>query len=209
MTRLDSGTDRPPRIVIELTGRGHHPGAETGPALGAAPVTDTVVDLAVAAESRREVVRIRAADLGAAQRICADIRSDVAACGRDPDSVSVLVDIAVMVAADAPTARRRLTELNRRVADSWQPPSLLYVGTPTGLAGLIADMHTVGIGDGVTLLPLSLPDVVGPIVYETIPWLTSLGAVVCEPGVRTLREYVAQVRRPAGVRGREITTQLA
>ncbi|WP_328440164.1 hypothetical protein [Nocardia puris] len=127
-------------------------------------------------------------DLRAAQLGCAAKKSEIVAAGRGPDDVDVLVDIEVMIATDAPTARRRLAELDSVADGTWRPQTLHYVGTPIGLARLIADIHVVGIADGVTLLPLSLPDVLGHITFETIPWLESLGARICPRGIRMLRE---------------------
>lgn len=208
MPRFDSRATRPPRITVELVGDGHHPGANSSPVIGGSPNTDTWVDLADTSDSWREVIRVRAVDLRAAQLGCAAAKAEIAAAGRNPDEVDVLVDIEVMIAPDAPTARHRLAELDAAAAGKWQPQTMLYVGTPTGLAGLIADMHAVGIADGVTLLPLSLPDVLGHIAFETAPWLESLGVRMCRQGVRLLRERGVATLVATGPSHREHNTQL-
>lgn len=209
MPPFDSKDTRPPRFTVELVGHGHHPGANSSPGIGASPSTDTWVDLADTSDSWREVIRVRAVDLRAAQLGCAAAKAEIAATGRSPDEVDVLVDIEVMIAPDAPAARHRLAELDAASAGTWQPQTMLYVGTPTGLVGLIEDMHAVGIGDGVTLLPLSLPDVVGHIAFETVPWLESLGVRMCRQGVRILRERGVATLVTTGPSDRERDTQLA
>ena len=44
-------------------------------------------------------------------------------------------------------------------------------GTPRGLAGFIADLHTLGFADGVTLLPLRAADNADRIINEVLPML--------------------------------------
>lgn len=98
---------------------------------------------ALSMDSARAYTRIRATDL---RRV-----AHRAAVARDEHpGVDVVVDIDVMVDDDAAAARAR-------VADNSDGPAadtLVYVGTPVGLAGLIADMHALGICDGVVLRPL-------------------------------------------------------
>jgi hypothetical protein len=81
--------------------------------------------------------RIQAVDLRDAERKARALRAD----GAD----EVYLDIEVFVAADALAALRS--------ADHAQSSSgtMRYVGTPKGLAGLIADIRTLGIADGVVL----------------------------------------------------------
>lgn len=64
--------------------------------------------------------------------------------------MDVVVDIDVMVDVDAATARARVAE----AADRPTADTLVYVGTAGGLAGLIIDMHALGICDGAVLRPL-------------------------------------------------------
>jgi alkanesulfonate monooxygenase SsuD/methylene tetrahydromethanopterin reductase-like flavin-dependent oxidoreductase (luciferase family) len=86
--------------------------------------------------------RIRAVDLGDIWRKSARLR-------RERPDVEVVVDIDVVIAADARTARALL---GTPVGDG-EDHALLYVGTPSGLAGLIADIHALGIADGAVLIP--------------------------------------------------------
>lgn len=86
--------------------------------------------------------RVRAADLGEIWRKSARLR-------RERPDVDVVADIDVVIAADARTARALLDHAACESADR----TMLYVGTPAGLAGLIADIHALGIADGAVLIP--------------------------------------------------------
>ncbi|TDO18084.1 hypothetical protein EV580_1265 [Mycobacterium sp. BK086] len=87
------------------------------------------------------VERVRATDLGEMGRMSARLR-------RAHPGVDVVADIDVVIAADARTARA----LAGGAHDS-AGHTLLYIGTPSGLAGLIADIHALGIADGAVLIP--------------------------------------------------------
>ena len=113
----------------------------------------------------RDVVRVQAPDL---RRVAAA----TAAVREAQPRVSVLVDIYVAIAGDAHIARTVLAATGGAGAAQ----SLLYVGTPTGLAGLITDIHALGLADGAVLIPL-LPGVGELIAGEVMPALRSLGAV--------------------------------
>ncbi|MBO0677762.1 hypothetical protein JRC04_09835 [Mycolicibacterium sp. S2-37] len=83
------------------------------------------------------MTRIQAPDLRAAARKAAAARAE----GAD----AVFLDIEVLIETDAAAAFRR--------ADARDPGARLrYIGTPRGLAGLIADVQRLGIADGVVLL---------------------------------------------------------
>jgi len=119
----------------------HDIAVERPPRVGVVDVGELRLD------SPREFIRVRGADLRrVAQRA-------TAAREEHPD-VDVLVDIDVMVDISAAAARARVAaaDVNPTV------DTLLYIGTPTGLAGLVADIHALGICDGAVLRPL-LPDV--------------------------------------------------
>lgn len=83
-------------------------------------------------------VRISAPDLAQARRLRTRIRSDEA-------DVAVILDVTVAVAGDYRSARRGLELAGPEAA-------VRYVGTPDGLAGLIADIESAGVADGVTLI---------------------------------------------------------
>lgn len=89
-------------------------------------------------------VRVSAADLQQASRIRARVRAD-------HDGVAVILDVIVAVAGDFRSARTALEEAGAAAADG----TMRYAGTMDGLVGLIADIGTAGVADGVTLLAAS------------------------------------------------------
>ncbi|RVW07896.1 hypothetical protein EGT67_18300 [Prescottella agglutinans] len=180
---------RPLRVAVELTGAGHHPAAAR--VAGNIPLTgpDYWVDLTVGpdildlAAQPPVVYRIRAADLRAAQQARAGIRARVAAEGRDPDAIAVLVDVETLVSVDSRSARAELALLDETLGVPHQSSSLSYVGTAEGLASLIADIHAADVADGVTVLPLALPKVLERVVDGTLPWLERRGLVTASDAV--------------------------
>jgi alkanesulfonate monooxygenase SsuD/methylene tetrahydromethanopterin reductase-like flavin-dependent oxidoreductase (luciferase family) len=104
--------------------------------LGVALADGVLWDTDVSAE------RVRAGDLGDVWRKSARLR-------RDRPDVDIVADIDVVIATDARTAR----SLTGVAAVDSAEDTMLYVGTPSGLAGLIADIHALGIADGVVLIP--------------------------------------------------------
>jgi hypothetical protein len=128
----------------------------------------TVVPLA------NHCVRIQAADLRDAARKSATIRADAAA--RNRPLPPVLVDIEVLIDRDAVFALNALAELETASAVTRSPTVLRYGGTPKGLAGLIEDIHILGIADGVMLLPLMGTVVIDQIIGEVLPLLGHNGS---------------------------------
>ncbi len=87
----------------------------------------------------QRTVRVAACDLQQARRVRARIR----ARGED---VAVILDVTVAVAGDLRSARSILGGAERTVH---------YAGTVDGLTGLIADIVSADVADGVTLIPAS------------------------------------------------------
>ncbi|MGI9125947.1 MAG: hypothetical protein ACR2JM_14505 [Mycobacterium sp.] len=107
-------------------------------------------------------IRVRGADLGEVARRTSAVR-------RDHPDADVVVDIEVVIAADARSARAMVP------ANLGSPgtPTMLYVGTPAGLAGLIADIHALGIADGAVLIPRK-DGQTGLIADAVLPVLTTM-----------------------------------
>ncbi|MCX4094458.1 hypothetical protein [Nocardia sp. alder85J] len=184
MSRSTNDGATPLQIALEVTGHGHHP------AVAGISAAGHWLGLTGGVESPGRqpdtVARVRAADLPSAARLVAGIRSELAATGIDPAGVAVLVDLEVMIALDASSARRAVQRLDDLVAPP-PPATPRYVGTPAGLAGLIADIHAAGVADGVVLLPLVNREVLGHIAFRTLP-------VVESAGVQLLPARVAEIR---------------
>jgi len=169
---------RPLRLGIELSTI--EPWIElTGPPGGAEYPLDTPL-------------RVQAADLRDAYLKVAAIRDEV---GHD---VPTLLDVEVMIAQDSRSARTSLAILDSALRTVRRPASLLYIGTPRGLAGLIADIHTLGIADGVMLRPLVVPGVLSRILDDVLPALYPAGLRPCEDAMEFLRRVAAgRQLRPA------------
>ncbi|MFC7451329.1 hypothetical protein [Rhodococcus daqingensis] len=196
---------RPLHVAVELSGAGHHPASAAHTdfriPLG---LTDYWVDLTAPADPAAQldlaavpgaVVRIRAHDLRGAQQQRDRIRAEVAADGRDPDSVTVLLDVEVLLGDDSRSARRELALLDGGLRGARVPDSISYVGTAPGLAGLIADIGAAGVADGVTLLPLVLPRVLDRVVDDVLPLLHGRG--LTRPSA-TLGEVLGQFGLTSG-----------
>jgi hypothetical protein len=138
--------------------------------------TERWVDLTAPRGPQPDVVRITAADLRAAQRTTARIHGDAQ---RNSTDVAVLVDLEVMIADDARTALNQMSRHDALTGGPTRSDSLRYIGTPGGLAGLIGDVFTVGVADGVTLQPLS-PATFENFVDSTLPMLARFGFTVDE-----------------------------
>ncbi|MCJ0904493.1 hypothetical protein [Rhodococcus sp. ARC_M6] len=186
---MSSAASHSLHVAVELTGFGHHPAAEGAagnlPLIGSDYWVDltegeTLLDLTAFPAN---VIRIRATDLRAAQVRRAGIRAALAADGRDPDTVAVLVDLELLIAPEARSARKELAQLDSALTVARVPVSLQYVGTPSGLGSLIADIRAADVADGVTLLPLALPRTLEHLVGETIPWLQERGLVTASTAV--------------------------
>jgi len=115
-------------------------------------------------EAPGDLVRIRAVDLR-------DLAHKTAAIREDAPHVDVVVDIDVMIAADARSARAAMAS-----AGCQGSGTLLYVGTPAGLSGLIADIHAVGIADGAVLVPFDSNGVADLIRDAVLPELRMLAS---------------------------------
>ncbi|WP_133258896.1 hypothetical protein [Mycolicibacter senuensis] len=132
------------------------------------------------------VVRIEAPDLRVCSRKTAALHAEAAERG---DETSVLVDLEVVIDRDMCAARKTLADLKRPVA----PNTLRYVGTATGLAGLIADIHTLQLTDGVTLMPLSQL-ALDLILDEALPQLRTMGLDAVGNPLATVRQSQPSAR---------------
>lgn len=110
-----------------------------------------------------EPIRVRGGDLREVSRRATAARRDHPGC-------EVVVDIDVIIAADDRTARA----LQGGGDDG--SDTLLYVGTPAGLAGLIGDIHVLGLADGAVLIPRA-EGVVTLLRDAVMPLLRSLTAL--------------------------------
>jgi len=108
------------------------------------------------------VLRIQAVDLR-------DLANKAAAAREDSPHAVVVVDIDVMIAQDIRTARAALRDSGYECGDR-----MVYVGTAAGLAGLVADIHALGIADGAVLVPVAGDGVLELIRDVVVPELTAM-----------------------------------
>jgi alkanesulfonate monooxygenase SsuD/methylene tetrahydromethanopterin reductase-like flavin-dependent oxidoreductase (luciferase family) len=146
------------------------------------------------AAARADVVRVAAADLAAAHTARERVRAAVAAAGRDPDDVAVLLDVEVLLDSDTAGARRALDELDahRELAAS----SLRVVDAADALVDVIAQAVSGGAADGITVVPLALPSGLQAIAADVVPRLADRGLRKPVPPRATLRDRFG-LPRPA------------
>jgi alkanesulfonate monooxygenase SsuD/methylene tetrahydromethanopterin reductase-like flavin-dependent oxidoreductase (luciferase family) len=148
-----------------------------------------------------QVVRVAAPDLAAARATRRQARDAVAAAGRDPDEVAVLLDVETLLADTADQAEATLAQLDGWVdaarfalrTDTQRVSTVALVGTAAGLADLIEDAVGAEAADGVTLVPLALPSGLRHIAAALVPLLTERG----------LRPATQAVHQAQGARGPE------
>ncbi|GGG26784.1 hypothetical protein GCM10007304_45710 [Rhodococcoides trifolii] len=114
------------------------------------------------ATDNSSVRRIRAVDLQMATAAYNEVRCN-------GDSGSVLLDVEILLAPTARDARIAYRDLALAPRDARS--NFLYVGTPSGLAGLVSDIGAARVADGVTLIPLDDPATVKLLVSAAIPHL--------------------------------------
>jgi len=110
-------------------------------------------------DSDVEFVRIRAHDLREAARRADDAREQT-------PHQDVLLEIGVLLAADARTACNALADARPAVTDGFT-----YAGTPEGLTSLLNDIRILDIADGVVLLPIGATPIADTIRREVLPRL--------------------------------------
>ncbi|MEU4375975.1 MULTISPECIES: LLM class flavin-dependent oxidoreductase [Pseudonocardia] len=117
-----------------------------------------------------DVVRVAADTVAGAAEARDRVRAAVADAGRDPEQVTVLLDVETLLGDDAAARLRELDALAPADADT-VPATLRHVGDPAALAGLLRDAAEERAADGFVLAPLALPSGVDEIVDGLLPAL--------------------------------------
>ncbi|OZM78817.1 hypothetical protein CFP66_29350 [Pseudonocardia sp. MH-G8] len=143
-----------------------------------------------------DAVRIAAPDLPSAAAARDRVRAAVAAAGRDPEDVTVLLDVEVHLAPDRDRARRDLAELDALAGAPLPASSVRVLGPPTDLADTIGAAVRVGAADGVTLVPLVLPADLDVVAGQVVPLLAGRGLLRTGRAGGSLRSRFG-LRRPA------------
>lgn len=127
------------------------------------PESNSLIGSPVASGAGVGDVVLEAPDLATAQRERRRIRSHPT--GEVP---AVMLKIEAVLADTFGAARIRSAA--PECAPGGQQ-TLRYVGTPVGLAGLIADIAAADVADGVVIVSLPLAEPPTAVMQETIPWL--------------------------------------
>ncbi|WP_020112944.1 hypothetical protein [Rhodococcus sp. 114MFTsu3.1] len=96
-----------------------------------------------------KTVFIRADDLGQAQSMRTRIRRELGTEGEDAASFAVVLELETHIADDARTARKELAS-----SSTGATKTVRYVGTSSGLAGLVADIEAASVADAVLIIPI-------------------------------------------------------
>ncbi|MGV9666778.1 LLM class flavin-dependent oxidoreductase [Nocardia niigatensis] len=105
---------------------------------------------------RADLIRIAAPDLATAAGTRAELRAAVAAAGRDPRRVRVLLDLDIHLADTADAAALEVAQLEDWTATP-APATVFHIGTAAELRDLLRRVDTECAADGVVLRPLALP----------------------------------------------------
>ncbi|OLM13104.1 LLM class flavin-dependent oxidoreductase [Pseudonocardia sp. Ae505_Ps2] len=138
-----------------------------------------------------DVVRVAADTVAGAAEARDQVRAAVAGAGRDPEQVTVLLDVEILLGDDAPARLRELDALAPAGADAG-PATLRHVGDPAELAALLRDAAEERAADGFVLVPLALPSGVDEIVDGLLPALGDTWAPAPYDG--TLRDRFGLAR---------------
>jgi alkanesulfonate monooxygenase SsuD/methylene tetrahydromethanopterin reductase-like flavin-dependent oxidoreductase (luciferase family) len=141
---------------------------------------DDAPDLAAVA-AFADLVRIRAAHETDAAALRKRVRDAVAGAGRDPDSVSVLVDAVATLADTEGAAGAAADHLDGLAGAPYRPDTLAFAGTGAGFAGLIEQWWRDGAADGFLVRPAVLPLGLDRLVRETLPPLIERGLLPAPP----------------------------
>ncbi|MBL1073483.1 LLM class flavin-dependent oxidoreductase [Nocardia sp. 2] len=104
---------------------------------------------------RADLIRIAAPDSAAAAATRSELRSAVAAAGRDPNRVRVLLDVDIHLAADPDHAAAEVAQLEEWTPTT-APNTVFHIGTAAELRTLLRQVETDCAADGVVLRPLAL-----------------------------------------------------
>jgi len=140
-----------------------------------------------------DVVRIEARGTNCAAELRHQVRAAALAAGRDPALVRVLVDVVVLLGADAGAAQARREVLDGLAGTPFDPATVLHVGDAAGLVELAT--RWAPLVDGLTLRPASLLTDL-PLLADTLPLLRREGLAGRPASGATLRDSLG-LARPA------------
>ncbi|SES30340.1 Flavin-dependent oxidoreductase, luciferase family (includes alkanesulfonate monooxygenase SsuD and methylene tetrahydromethanopterin reductase) [Streptomyces sp. yr375] len=179
-------------VAGQLSG-GREGGAQAGSPQGhPVRVVGAAEGAALAAARYADVALVRATSLAQARAVRDRLRSDAAGCGRDPDSLRVLVSLLI----DLGDGECAAVPGHGGGGPRQTVRGPLYRGGPVDLADLIAAWHRGGAADGFHLTPVEPRRDLERLVNGTVALLQHRGLFrTFYPG-STLREHLG-LGRPA------------
>jgi alkanesulfonate monooxygenase SsuD/methylene tetrahydromethanopterin reductase-like flavin-dependent oxidoreductase (luciferase family) len=130
-----------------------------------------------------------------AASIVGAVRAAQAAAGRGEETVHVFGDLVVFLDDDAATARARKDRLDQRAGAEYASDAAVFVGTPSGLADLLAEEAHAGL-TGFRLRPATLPHDLRQVTAGLVPELQRRGLFRTGYEATTLRGLLG-LPRPA------------
>lgn len=144
------------------------------------------------AAARADVARLRVNTVEEARNLRSAIRTAAADWGRNPDDITVLIDLRTILAEDADAAQNRALFIED-VAEIDRAGLLEHFGTVSSLATVWQNWVRAGAADGFTIIPASIPTDVIEVATSLIPELDRRG----------LRRHTEEIATPASTRARE------
>jgi alkanesulfonate monooxygenase SsuD/methylene tetrahydromethanopterin reductase-like flavin-dependent oxidoreductase (luciferase family) len=135
------------------------------------------------------------ADAADAARIVGVVRAAQADAGRAGETVHLFGDLVVFLDDDAATARARKARLDETAGAEYTSDAAVFVGTPSGLADLLAEQAQAGL-TGFRLRPATLPHDLRQVTTGLVPELQRRGLFRTAYEASTLRGLLG-LPRPA------------
>jgi alkanesulfonate monooxygenase SsuD/methylene tetrahydromethanopterin reductase-like flavin-dependent oxidoreductase (luciferase family) len=134
-------------------------------------------------------------DVADARRIVDAVRTAQDAAGRAEETVHVFGDLVVFLDDDEATARARRARLDELAGAEYTSDAAVFVGTPAGLADLLAEQAQAGL-TGFRLRPATLPHDLRQVTAGLVPELQRRGLFRTAYEASTLRGLLG-LPRPA------------
>ena len=120
-------------------------------------------------DGTRSLVWIKSPTLSDAQTLARRLRSTITKDADTKQEITIMLVIEAAIAESASAARSRLAELDSQLREPHPAQTYRYVGTPSGLTGLVEDIHRAQVADGAVVIPLENKSTGHLIVTQVAP----------------------------------------
>jgi alkanesulfonate monooxygenase SsuD/methylene tetrahydromethanopterin reductase-like flavin-dependent oxidoreductase (luciferase family) len=160
------------------------------------------------AAAHADIAVIGAPDATAAQQARADLRRRTSQAGRDPDDLTVLLSVNVVLDTSEQAAQRALVELDELAGEA-HTETVSFAGTGESLAARVSSWFAQEVLDGVVLRPAELAPGLASIAGAFMPSLRAAGLLDAAASDGLLRQRFGLSRpasryAPAGERAGEV-----